>query len=73
MLEKEENEVKVLSKYMPEQLSSEEVEKVVIKAIEISSATSMKDMGKVMGLVKNEISGRANMGDVSKIIKSKLS
>lgn len=73
LLEKEENEVKVLSKYMPEQLSSEEVEKVVIKAIEISSATSMKDMGKVMGLVKNEISGRANMGDVSKIIKSKLS
>ena len=72
LLEKEENEVKVLSKYMPEQLSSEEVEKVVIKAIEISSATSMKDMGKVMGLVKNEISGRANMGDVSKIIKSKL-
>ena len=73
LLEKEENEVKVLSQYMPEQLSSEEVEKVVIKAIEISSATSMKDMGKVMGLVKNEISGRANMGDVSKIIKSKLS
>jgi uncharacterized protein YqeY len=73
LLEQEEFEVKVLSKYMPEQLSSEEVEEIIAKAITATGANSMKDMGKVMSTIKDQLSGRANMGLVSQTIKSKLS
>lgn len=73
LLEQEEFEVKVLSKYMPEQLSSEEVEEIIAKAIAATGANSMKDMGKVMSTIKDQLSGRANMGLVSQTIKSKLS
>ena len=73
LLEKEQFEVQVLSRYMPEQLSPDEVEKIVLTAIEASAANSMKDMGKVMAALKDQLAGRANMGQVSQIIKSKLS
>ncbi len=73
LLEKEQFEVQGLSRYMPEQLSPDEVEKIVLTAIEASAANSMKDMGKVMAAVKDQLAGRANMGQVSQIIKSKLS
>ena len=72
LVNKEEFEVKILQTYMPEPLSAEEVEKEIDEAIKSTDAKSMKDMGSVMGLVKAKVSGRANMAEVSKKIKEKL-
>ena len=57
---------------MPEQLSSAEVEALVVAAIGESGAASIKDMGKVMAIVKAKAAGRADMAAVSNLIKSKL-
>jgi len=72
LVQKEEIEIKVLQDYMPQQLSEDEVEKVIFDAIESSGAQSMKDMGAVMGILKSKLAGKANMADVSKKIKIKL-
>ena len=72
LAEKEEKEVTILSKYKPEQLSEEEVTKKVEEAIESSGASSMQDMGKVMGVLNSSLAGSADMGMVSKIVKEKL-
>ena len=72
LAEKEEKEVDILSKYKPAQLSDEEITSKVKEAIEQSGATSMQDMGKVMGILKS-LSGSADMGLVSKIVKDELS
>ena len=69
---KEEFEVKLLQTYMPEPLSSEDVEKEIDSAIKAEDAKSMKDMGAVMSAVKLKVSGRANMAEVSQKIKEKL-
>ena len=69
---KEEFEVKLLQTYMPEPLSSEDVEKEIESAIKAADAKSMKDMGTVMSAVKLKVSGRANMAEVSQKIKEKL-
>jgi len=69
---KEEFEVKLLQTYMPEPLSSEDVEKEIDSAIKDVDAKSMKDMGAVMSAVKLKVSGRANMAEVSQKIKEKL-
>ena len=72
LAEKEEKEVDVLSKYKPAQLSENEITAKVKEAIEQSAASSMQDMGKVMGILKT-LSGSADMGLVSKIVKDELS
>ena len=72
LAEKEEKEVDILSKYKPAQLSDEEITSKVKEAIEQSGATSMQDIGKVMGVLKS-LSGSADMGLVSKIVKDELS
>ena len=72
LVAKEEFEVKLLQTYMPEPLSSEEVEKEIDSAIKAADAKSMKDMGTVMSAVKLKVSGRANMAEVSQKIKEKL-
>ncbi len=72
LVQKEEFEIKVLQDYMPEQLSEDEVEKVIVDVIESCGAQSMKDMGAVMGILKSKLVGKANMADVSKKIKIKL-
>ncbi len=72
LVDKEEFEVKILQTYMPEPLSAEEVEKEIDEAIKSTNAKNMKDMGSVMALVKAKVSGRANMAEVSKKIKEKL-
>ena len=72
LVEREELEVKVLQDYMPQQLTEDEVEKAVIDVIESSEAKSIKDMGVVMGILKPMLVGKANMADVSKKIKAKL-
>lgn len=73
LLDKEEMEVKVLNQYMPQQLSNDEITEIIDAAITNISASGMQDMGKVMGIVKEKIAGRANMAEVSQIIKSRLS
>ena len=72
LVAKEEFEVKLLQTYMPEPLSSEDVEKEIDSAIKAADAKSMKDMGTVMSAVKLKVSGRANMAEVSQKIKEKL-
>ena len=69
----EEAELKVINLYMPKQLSENEIESVVDQVISQTGASGMQDMGKLMGVLKGELSGKADMGIVSKIIKSKLS
>ena len=72
LVAKEEFEVQILQTYMPEPLSSEDVEKEIDSAIKAADAKSMKDMGTVMSAVKLKVSGRANMAEVSQKIKEKL-
>ena len=73
LVEVEEAELVVINSYMPEQLSDEEVSAEVDKAIIDCGADSMKDMGKLMGMLKSQIDGQADMGLVSRLIKDKLS
>ena len=73
LLEKEEAELVIISEYMPEALPAEEVESLIRKAIDETGASSMKDMGKVMGILKGQLQGRADMSAVSSQIKSMLS
>ena len=68
----EQAELVVLQAYLPEQLSAAEVEAAVAAAIAESGASSAKDMGKVMGLLKPRLAGRADMGQVSALIKTRL-
>ena len=72
LADKEQSEVDILSKYKPAQLSEEEVAVKVNEAIEQSRASSMQDMGKVMGQLKS-LAGSADMGLISKLVKEKLS
>ena len=65
-------EVTVLQAYMPQALSDEEVEQLVVAAVASSGAAGVKDMGKVMAAVKPQVAGRADMGKVSALIKAKL-
>lgn len=68
----EEAELVIIRDFMPEPLSAQELEAVVDKAIADSGAAGMKDMGKVMALVKAAAAGRADMGPVSGMVKKKL-
>ena len=70
---KEEQEVEILSKYKPQQLDEVQVAEKVREAIASSGASSMQDMGKVMGVLKSSLAGSADMGLVSKIVKEELS
>ncbi|MBO5477889.1 MAG: GatB/YqeY domain-containing protein [Clostridia bacterium] len=65
-------EIEILSKYLPEQLSEEEIAKMVEEAIAESSATSPKDMGKVMSILRPKTAGKADGKLVSDIVKEKL-
>ena len=73
LVEVEESELVIINNYMPEQLSDDEVDAAVTKAIADSGADSMKDMGKLMGILKVQLDGKADMGTVSQLIKAKLS
>ncbi len=73
LADKEQQEVDILSKYKPKQLSEEEIAARVKEAIQDTGASSMQDIGKVMGVLKSSLAGSADMGMVSKIVKDKLS
>jgi uncharacterized protein YqeY len=66
-------ESSVLVTYMPQGLSTAEVEAIVVAAIAGAGAKAPSDMGKVIALVKPQVAGRADMGEVSKLVKAKLS
>ena len=69
---KEEYEVGVIQAYMPAQLGEAEIDAIIAKAIADSGATGAKDMGKVIGLVRPQVAGRADMGAVSQRVKARL-
>ncbi|MEK6151793.1 GatB/YqeY domain-containing protein [Flavobacteriaceae bacterium 3-367] len=62
----------VIEQFLPEQLSEEEIEKVVVQTIDAVGASGMKDMGKVMGIVSKELAGQADGKTISAIVRSKL-
>lgn len=66
-------EVAILKEFMPEQLSDADVDALIDEAIAATGAEAMKDMGKVMGMLKVKLAGKADMGAVSGKIKAKLS
>jgi len=72
LAEKEQAEIDIISDFLPQALSEQEIETIINTAISESGAASMKDMGKVMGIIKPQITGRADMGAVSQKIKSLL-
>lgn len=69
---KEKSELAIISEYLPAALSDDEIAELIEKAINQTSASSMKDMGAVMSILKPQLQGRADMSVVSKHIKSKL-
>jgi len=64
-------QVAVIEKFLPEQLTEEEVEKVVVQTIATVGAAGMKDMGKVMGIVSKELAGQADGKTISTLVKNK--
>ena len=66
-------ELQLLSGYLPQQMSDAEIRQELDKAIAESGASGIKDMGKVMALLKPRLAGKADMGKVSSLVKSKLS
>jgi len=71
-LEREKEELAILLKYLPEQLSDDELGKMIDEAISLTSAESMKDMGKVIGKVMDLVQSRADGGRVAGMVKNKL-
>ncbi|MFA7240555.1 MAG: GatB/YqeY domain-containing protein [Sulfuricellaceae bacterium] len=72
LVDAEQFEVTVLMGYMPQQLSTSEIESIIAAAITESGAKSMQEMNKVMAIAKPKLAGRADMGEASKLIKAKL-
>ena len=70
---KEKDQLEVIKQYLPEQLSEDKIREIVEAAVNSTQASSMQDMGKVMGAIKSELKGKADMGLVSQIVKSSLS
>ncbi len=70
---KEESELEVIREYLPSQLSEAEIADLIDEAIRSTGAESMRDMGKVMGILKPQMQGRADMSTVSGLIKDRLS
>jgi len=73
LAEKERNEIAMLSEFLPEQLSNDDLLQIVKEEIITSEASSMKDIGKVMGSLKPKLLGKADMSTVSRLVKEQLS
>ena len=73
LVDQEQFEIDLLMAYLPEQLSTEEIKFRVVSAIEDCDASSMRDMGKVMGALNTELQGKADMSTVSSLVKTLLS
>ena len=73
LAEPEEAQISIISQFLPEQLSPEEVEKVIDEVIQLVGATTMKDMGKVMGMANKKMAGKADGKIIAEIVKKRLS
>ena len=73
LIEQSEQEIKILEKYLPEQLTEEEVTDIINNVFSKVNPTSSSDMGKIMGALTPLVKGKADMGIVSKIVKENLS
>ena len=73
LADKEKSELAIITDYLPQALNEDEVSQLIEQAINKTSAASMKDMGAVMAILKPQMQGRADMSQVSKLIKAKLS
>ena len=73
LAESEEAQIEVISQFLPEQLSVEEVEKVVYEVIHSVGASSMKEMGKVMGMANKKLAGKTDGKLIAQIVKKRLS
>ena len=72
LADKETKELKIIQEYLPEQLSEEEIKKICEQAINNLKASSLKDMGKVMGAIKSKYKGSVDLSIAGKILKDKL-
>ena len=67
------SQAKIIESFLPKQIDADELEKIIIKIINETGAEGMKDMGKVMGIASNQLSGKADGKTISNIVRSKLS
>ena len=72
LVKKEKFELKIIQEYLPAQLTEDEIKQLIAESITESGAESVKDMGKVMGILKPRVQGRADMGQVSTLVKQQL-
>ena len=72
LADKENAEIGILNRYLPQMMSAEEIKTVVEAAITETGASGMADMGKVMGVLKTRLAGKADMGEVNKVLKAAL-
>jgi uncharacterized protein len=72
LAEQEQREIEIVSEFLPQPLSDAEIDAIIDKAVADTGAQSVRDMGKVMGLVRPQLQGRAEMGEVSARIKQRL-
>ena len=72
LADKENAEIEILNRYLPQMMSAEEIKTVVEVAIAETGASGMADMGKVMGVLKTRLAGKADMGEVNKVLKTAL-
>lgn len=73
LAEQEAYEIAQIKEFLPAALTAAELDAIVIKALTEAGVTDARDMGKAMALIKPQVQGRADMGDVSKLLKAKLS
>ena len=72
LADKENAEIEILNRYLPQMMSAEEIKTVVEAAIAETGSSGMADMGKVMGVLKTRLAGKADMGEVNKVLKAAL-
>ena len=72
LIKNEQNEIEVIKDYLPQQKTEEETKKIIDEIIKNNNLKSIKDMGKLMSIIKNDYAGEVDMGLVGKIAKSKL-
>ena len=72
LIKNEQSEIEIIKEYLPQQKTQEETEKIINQIIVSNNLESIKDMGKLMSIIKNDYAGEVDMGLVSKIAKSKL-
>ena len=73
LAKKEENEIKIVSNFLPSQLSKQEIDEIINNTFKSNKVNSIKDMGKVIKIIKEQYDGMMDFGYVSKVIKEKLS